>query len=84
MAGTKLGSLKSKLGLKGKTKPGQMISRMNQLKAEEAKEGKMSPKAYAKHEKAESPAHKKMEEKLLGVKHSKIVKKNIISKKALI
>lgn len=27
-----MGSIKSKLGLKGKTKPGQMISRMNEMK----------------------------------------------------
>ncbi len=32
MSGTQLGSLKSKLGLKGKTKPGDMITRMNKMK----------------------------------------------------
>jgi len=32
MAGSKMGSLKRKLGLKGETKPGQMISRMNAIK----------------------------------------------------
>jgi len=32
MAGTKFGSIKRKLGLKGKTKPGQLISRMNEMK----------------------------------------------------
>lgn len=33
MSGTQKGSLKSKLGLKGKTKPGEMISRMNSMKS---------------------------------------------------
>ncbi len=32
MAGTKHGALKKKLGLKGKTKAGEMISAMNKLK----------------------------------------------------
>lgn len=32
MAGTKMGSIKKKLGLKGKTKPGEMIAKMNKLK----------------------------------------------------
>lgn len=32
MAGNKMGSLKRKLGLKGKTKPGEMLSRMNSIK----------------------------------------------------
>jgi len=36
--GTKLGALKSKLGLKGLTKPGQMISRMNKMKSDTLKE----------------------------------------------
>lgn len=86
MAGTKMGSIKSKLGLRGKTKPGEMITRMNKLKAEEKKESKLSPKAYAKKEKAESPAHKKMEEKMTGKKHSTLVKKGMkkIIKKSII
>lgn len=33
MSGNKMGSLKRKLGLKGATKPGEMISRMNSMKA---------------------------------------------------
>ena len=32
MSGTKKGSLKKKLGLRGKTKPGEMISAMNKIK----------------------------------------------------
>ena len=32
MAGTLRGAIKHKLGLKGKTKPGEMISRMNEMK----------------------------------------------------
>ena len=32
MAGSKMGSIKKKLGLKGKTKPGEMISAMNKIK----------------------------------------------------
>jgi hypothetical protein len=32
MSGSKMGSLKKKLGLKGKTKPGEMISAMNKIK----------------------------------------------------
>ena len=32
MAGNQLGYLKGKMGLKGKTSPGQMISAMNKMK----------------------------------------------------
>jgi len=32
MSGTKMGSIKKKLGLRGKTKPGEMISAMNKSK----------------------------------------------------
>ncbi len=32
MSGNPLGAIKAKLGLKGQTKPGEMISRMNQMK----------------------------------------------------
>ena len=80
MAGNKMGYIKRKLGLKGKTKPGEMLSRLNALKSEEKKEAKLSPKAYAKHERSESPSHKRMEEKLLGKKHSsqKVGNKKII------
>ncbi len=38
MAGSKMGSLKKKLGLKGKTKPGQMIGAMNKMKKVSLKE----------------------------------------------
>ena len=31
MAGTPFGRIKAKLGLRGKTKPGEMISRMNKM-----------------------------------------------------
>lgn len=45
MAGTKKGSLMRKLGLKGKTSPGEMISSMNRMKGKElSKEVKASPK----------------------------------------
>ena len=37
MAGNKLGSIKAKLGLRGKTKPGEMIARMNKIKNEKMK-----------------------------------------------
>lgn len=37
MAGTKMGSIKKKLGLKGKTKPGEMIARLNKIKQQEIK-----------------------------------------------
>lgn len=33
MAGNFMGPIKKKLGMRGKTKPGEMISRMNQMKA---------------------------------------------------
>jgi hypothetical protein len=32
MAGNFMGSVKKKLGLKGKTKPGEMIAKMNKMK----------------------------------------------------
>jgi hypothetical protein len=34
MAGTKMGQIKAKLGLRGKTKPGEMIARMNKIKTD--------------------------------------------------
>lgn len=37
MAGTKLGAIKAKLGIKGPTKPGEMIARMNKMKYEALK-----------------------------------------------
>ncbi len=33
MAGNKLGAIKAKLGLRGKTKPGEMIQAMNKIKS---------------------------------------------------
>jgi len=44
MSGTTKGSLKKKLGLKGKTKPGDMIGKMNMLKGKQLKMGIASPK----------------------------------------
>lgn len=35
--GTKMGAIKKKLGLKGETKPGEMIARMNKIKLDEVK-----------------------------------------------
>lgn len=32
MSGSKMGAVKRKLGLKGKTKPGEMMTRMNKIK----------------------------------------------------
>ena len=32
-----MGSIKAKLGLRGKTKPGEMISRMNKMKQDKMK-----------------------------------------------
>lgn len=37
MAGNSLGYLKGKMGLKGKTEPGQMISAMNKMKGDSLK-----------------------------------------------
>lgn len=34
MSGSSLGYIKGKMGLKGKTKPGDMISRMNKMKSD--------------------------------------------------
>ena len=46
-----MGSIKAKLGLKGKTKPGEMITRMNEIKNKKTKwEG--------------SPADKKIDKKM--------------------
>jgi len=33
MSGNQIGYIKARMGLKGKTTPGQMISRMNEMKA---------------------------------------------------
>ncbi len=43
MAGTPLGYIKSKLGLKGPTKPGEMIARMNDIKSGKVKVEKAKP-----------------------------------------
>lgn len=37
MSGTSFGRVKAKLGLKGKTKPGELISRMNEMKTDKTK-----------------------------------------------
>lgn len=37
MSGTKMGSIKAKLGLKGQTKPGQMIQALNKIKSDTIK-----------------------------------------------
>ena len=44
MAGAQKGFLKRKLGLRGKTKPGDMIGAMNVLKGKQLKIGIASPK----------------------------------------
>lgn len=51
MSGTFTGALKSKLGLKGKTKPGEMIAKMNAIKNTpklSKKMGKSPMKKYGK------------------------------------
>jgi hypothetical protein len=37
MLGNRMGAIKAKLGLRGKTKPGEMIARMNKIKQEKMK-----------------------------------------------
>ena len=37
MSGTSFGRVKAKLGLKGKTKPGELNSRMNEMKTDKTK-----------------------------------------------
>ncbi len=44
MSGTPLGYIKSKLGLKGPTRPGQMIERMNAIKSGKIVVAKPAPK----------------------------------------
>ena len=61
MAGTKFGSIKSKLGLRGKTKPGELIARMNKMKMDALSEG-------------ETMAHEKSEPKKVEKKESKKTK----------
>lgn len=58
MAGNKFGAIKKKLGLKGKTPVGAMISRMNKMKIDASKEGES-----LKHEKSESKSFEKKEKK---------------------
>jgi len=58
MSGNKFGALKKKLGLRGTTAPGTMISRMNKMKADASKEGET-----VKHEKTESKSFEKKESK---------------------
>jgi len=38
MSGNSLGYLKGKMGLKGKTKPGEMLTRMNEMKRDNLKQ----------------------------------------------
>lgn len=65
MSGNKFGAIKKKLGLKGKTATGAMISRMNKMKADASREGET-----VKHEKSESKSFEKKESK--GRKEVKI------------
>ena len=48
MAGNQLGYLKGKMGLKGKTKAGDMISKMNAMKTAAMKPKKVAKKAVVK------------------------------------
>lgn len=48
MAGNELGFLKRKLGLKGATKPGEMISKMNSIKKSGSSKGKVKKIGYGK------------------------------------
>lgn len=75
--GTQLGYLKGKLGLKGKTKPGEMITRMNALK-----EKKADKKESKTHEKSESKSFEKKEKK--GLIKDKADKKNKLTIKKII
>lgn len=44
MSGTKLGVIKKKLGLRGKTKPGEMVKRYNDIKSGKVKMAKATKK----------------------------------------
>lgn len=63
-----MGSLKKKMGLKGKTKPGEMIARMNEMKAGAAsgvgRTEKANMKKYKKMKK--EPKKKEMKSKPQG------------------
>lgn len=48
MPGTKKGGLMKKLGLKGKTKPGEMIAKMNKMKGMPEKAKKSVKKVIKK------------------------------------
>ena len=43
-----MGAIKAKLGLRGKTKPGEMISRMNEMKTNKTKALKASTQNQAR------------------------------------
>jgi len=86
MAGNFMGSLKKKMGLKGKTKPGEMISRMNKMKMTA---GSASGVGRLQKAKIESSKMDKKQDKKKGIKENskadkkmdkKMVKKVAIKK----
>ncbi len=65
MAGSKMGSLKKKMGLKGATKPGEMIARMNAMKNDHDADDKKSKGMKCK---SCGMSHKSMACKSSGIK----------------
>lgn len=55
MAGTSMGNIKAKMGLKGKTKPGEMIGRMNDIKSGKLKMKSIKRKSAVKHKYSSDP-----------------------------
>lgn len=68
MSGNQMGSLKAKLGLKGKTKPGEMISKMNEMQNMKCKSCDMNYKMHSGKDHKFSTIKKVMAKKTSGIK----------------
>jgi len=71
MAGSQIGYIKGKMGLRGKTKPGEMITRMNKMKMKEWEKSPMDKALDAKHGYKEgSKQDRKADKKALAMYNS--------------
>lgn len=75
MAGNTFGAIKRKLGMRGKTATGALISRMNKMKMDAMREGET-----VKHEKSESKSFEAKEKRGLVSDKADKADKKIIKK----
>jgi hypothetical protein len=89
MAGTPMGRIKAKLGLKGKTKPGEMITRMNKMTMKQWESSSMDKaldkkNGYKEGSKEDNAADRKALAAYNSKQRNSKTKRNRLSKLAII